>query len=127
LSEGRPNDAYASRAAAGLSRPAQDLCYLVQILLPTGYNDGTPIADEAIEAVKDQLVSQFGGVTAFTRSPAKGVWAPQGGTEVHDDVVVVEVMTDALDESWWREFREQLERNLKQQSIVVRAQLFRSL
>jgi hypothetical protein len=87
--------------------------FLIQILLPTHYNTGRRIPDEAVETVKAKLVEHFGGVTAFTRSPAKGVWTPEKGPDVHEDVVIVEVMTEALDEAWWRQFRQKLEHDLQ--------------
>jgi hypothetical protein len=38
-----------------------------------------------------------------------------------DDIVVVEVMTELLETSWWNEFRTNLENTLRQHRIVVRA------
>jgi len=40
---------------------------------------------------------------------------------VHDEIVVFEVMTKALDAGWWRNYRLQLERDFRQDEIVVRA------
>jgi len=39
---------------------------------------------------------------------------------VHDEIVVFEVMTEALDAGWWN-YRLQLERDFRQDEIVVRA------
>ncbi|MEA2959522.1 MAG: hypothetical protein QOJ58_5462 [Alphaproteobacteria bacterium] len=44
-----------------------------------------------------------------------------GGKTVHDDIVVFEVMTETLDVAWWRNYRRQLEREFRQDDIVVRA------
>jgi hypothetical protein len=38
-----------------------------------------------------------------------------------DEMVMVEVMVDALDGSWWREYRHELERRFRQSELVVRA------
>lgn len=95
--------------------------YLIQILLPTADNDGHPFDEGVILEVQQRLTDKFGGVTAHIRAPAKGVWAHRGTHNV-DDIVTVEVMADALDRAWWREFREGLERELRQEKIVVRAQ-----
>jgi len=40
---------------------------------------------------------------------------------VHDEIVVFEVMTKALDAGWWRNYRLQLERDFRQDKIVVHA------
>jgi hypothetical protein len=62
---------------------------LIQLLLPTGAS-GAP-AMTALAETRRELVDQFKGVTAYVRSPAKGLWtAPDGHTEA-DDVVMVEV------------------------------------
>jgi hypothetical protein len=40
---------------------------------------------------------------------------------VHDEIVVFEVMTEALDAAWWGNYRSQLERDFRQDQIVIRA------
>ena len=88
--------------------------YLVQILLPLVGRR------ETAERIKRQMTEKFGGVTAFTRAPAEGLWA-QGGRREEDDIAVVEVMTETLDKDWWRAVKERLEADLQQQEIVIRA------
>jgi hypothetical protein len=41
--------------------------------------------------------------------------------------VVVEVMAERLDQSYWQSLRERLERELSQEEIVIRAQEIRRL
>lgn len=94
---------------------------LVQILLPKFDNDGKAFPSTAFEAVASELTSRFGGLTAYTRSPAEGRWRDQGETK-HDDVVVLEVMVDTVDRCWWRSFRVRMEKVFRQERIIVRAQ-----
>jgi hypothetical protein len=94
--------------------------YLVQILLPTHDNDGQPFGETVLAAIHGDLVEKFGGLTAYSRAPAKGTWSPAGASTL-DDIVVVEVMTQMLETDWWREFRARLEQTLRQHRIVVRA------
>jgi hypothetical protein len=54
---------------------------LIQLLLPTtgaaGSDGMAPLAE-----TRRELVQRFKGVTAYVRSPAKGLWtAPDGHTE----------------------------------------------
>ena len=100
--------------------------YLVQILLPTADNEGRPFDDALFAGIQKNLTDRFGGVTAHVRAPAKGVWAAHGKQAV-DDIVTVEVMTPDLDRSWWSGFRAQLERELRQQQIIVRAQAIETI
>ena len=48
-----------------------------EILLPTLYNDGTPVEPEKFFKTQEELVAQFG---ALTTSPERvqGVWVHQG-------------------------------------------------
>jgi hypothetical protein len=59
-------------------------------------------------------------LTAFTRSPAQGT-TTESGEPVHDEIVVFEVMTETLDVPWWGSYRLRLEREFRQDQIVVRA------
>jgi hypothetical protein len=70
--------------------------------------------------------SAFGGLTAYSRAPAKGVWTQSGGQQ-EDDIIIVEVMAETLDERWWRDFRRRLEERLGQEELVIRAQEMRTL
>jgi hypothetical protein len=93
--------------------------HLVEILLPLSDNEGRRFGREMFGSVRDQLVERFGGLTAFMRSPAEGVW-DEGGGRSRDEIVIFEVMAEALDRDWWRAFREDLERRFRQDEIVVR-------
>jgi hypothetical protein len=93
---------------------------MIEILLPLRDNDGRDFPPEDYAAVRAELVARFGGLTAFTRSPAVGLWA-DGGTMSRDDIVIFEVMADALDRDWWRNYRAELEARFRQDRIVVRA------
>ncbi|AKJ26714.1 hypothetical protein [Caldimonas brevitalea] len=95
--------------------------HLVQLLLPLYDNQGQRLASSLYAEVRAELLDRFGGLTAYTRAPATGVWEPDEGQTVRDDIVVYEVMVDRLDPPWWRSYREQLEARFKQDALVVRA------
>jgi hypothetical protein len=94
--------------------------YVVQLLIPLRDNSGRPFPDKILLQIRQSLTDQFGGVTTYSRSPAEGVWA-KNGESVEEAIVVVEVMVDALDVPWWHEFRLRLERELRQEEIVIRS------
>jgi hypothetical protein len=96
---------------------------LVQLLLPTTPGNGmsSAAAMEALGATRRELAGTFGGLTAYVRSPAKGAWmSPDGHTE-HDDVVMVEIVTDTFDRAWWRTYAAMLAGRFRQDVIHVRA------
>ena len=91
--------------------------YLVEIFLPLARGDGAPVPFEGLVA---DMADCFGGATAFTREPAEGLWKDAGDVQ-RDDIVIVEVMVEELDELWWRERRNRLQRQFAQEQILVRA------
>jgi hypothetical protein len=93
---------------------------LVEIFLPLNDNSSRPFGTEKYAAVRAHLTERFGGLTAFSRSPAQGTTS-NGGKMVHDDIIVFEVMTETLDAAWWGSYRLHLERVFRQDEIVVRA------
>jgi hypothetical protein len=94
--------------------------HLIQMLLPLRDNAGRPYEDALFHTINASLVERFGGVTAFSRVPAKGTWLNADHVE-KDDVIVVEVMTETLDRSWWTSFRRRLEGEMGQTEIVIRS------
>ena len=93
---------------------------LIQLLLPT--SSVTPADHLApLAQTRRELADRFNGLTAYVRSAAKGLWtAPDGHTE-QDDVVMVEVVTDSFDRSWWRTYAVTLAERFGQEVIHVRA------
>ncbi len=98
--------------------------HLVQILLPLYDSAGIAFPQPMFRAVREELVQRFGGLTAYTRAPAKGLWKEDDEAPVaKDDIVVYEVMADApLDRAWWSGYRKELEGRFRQDTLVIRAQ-----
>ena len=94
---------------------------LIQILLPLYDNEGNAFGEDLFGKVRHELTERFGGLTAFTRAPAHGLWKDEGQTK-RDDIVVFEVMAERLDADWWRDYRQTLEKEFRQDTIVIRAQ-----
>lgn len=95
--------------------------HLVQLLLPLYDNAGNKVSRQTFAAIRDELTARFGGVTAFMRSPAQGTWVEPSGEVERDDIVVCEVMVEALDQEWWAAYRRRLEALFGQQELVVRS------
>ncbi|MFC4728625.1 hypothetical protein ACFO3Q_10640 [Coralloluteibacterium thermophilus] len=94
--------------------------HLVQILLPRTDPEGRPFPPALFAEIRERLAARFGGVTAHTRAPAQGLWDGDEGRE-RDDILLHEVMVEALDRAWWADFRRELETRFAQDEIVVRA------
>ncbi len=90
--------------------------HLVEIFLPVERDGDRSV----IERTLAELTERFGGATAFSRSPAEGLWK-DGGEVERDRIVIVEVMVSDLDHAWWRSYRERLEAELRQDVILIRA------
>jgi hypothetical protein len=94
--------------------------HLVQILLPLSDNEGRPFPSADFARVRRELSERFGGLTAYSRAPAEGVWK-EGGETSRDDVVIFEVMAETLERAWWKAYRADLETRFRQDVIVARA------
>jgi hypothetical protein len=94
--------------------------HLIEILLPVSGNDHRRFPEAKFSEVREELTSQFGGITAFTRAPAHGMYEDNGRVH-HDDIIIMEVMTEVLDRDWWRSYRIKLEKEFAQDEIVIRA------
>ena len=101
--------------------------FLIQLLLPVRNEAGEGFPRAFYDGLARELTDRFGGVTAYTRAPAAGLWEEPSGEKVRDDVVVYEVMADKLDEAWWAGMRKRLEAKLQQQELVIRAHEIRRL
>jgi hypothetical protein len=94
--------------------------YLIELLLPLYDNHGRRFAESCHAEVRQTLIEKFGGMTAFARAPAEGAEQAHGG-ERRDDLIVLEVMTETLDELWWKAYRKSLEATFRQDRIIGRA------
>jgi hypothetical protein len=100
--------------------------HLIQILLPVADNDGRAFSPAMFSRLRRELTGRFGGVTVHSQAPAEGFWQGEGGP-TEDDVVLFEVMAEEVDEPWWRVLRERLERDFRQEEVVIRALPIRRL
>src|SRR5215210_7107174 len=94
--------------------------HLVQLLLPLRDQDGKPFPRSQYRKIREVLTERFGGLTAYTRAPAEGLW-DEGDEVTLDDIIIYEVMAAELDRDWWREYRGRLEDEFDQDELVIRA------
>jgi hypothetical protein len=95
--------------------------FLIHILLPLYDNEGVRFGEDAFATTRAELLERFGGVTAYQRAPARGLWKTDDGAVARDDLAVFEVMAEDLDREWWAGYRRALEARFRQDAIVIRA------
>jgi hypothetical protein len=94
---------------------------LIQLLLPIVRVAEPNQLHTPLRQTREELAARFNGLTAYVRSPAKGVWtAPDGHTE-QDDVVMMEIVTETFDRAWWRTYAATLAARFQQDTIHLRA------
>lgn len=93
---------------------------LIQLFLPVYDQNGHSFPKAYFDDVRNELTGRFGGVTAFLRSPAVGVWENPEGDVSHDDVYLFEVLTESLERDWWQAYRRCLEQRFCQDQVLVR-------
>ena len=96
--------------------------HLVQLFLPLQDNAGEKFPDAMYRSIREQLTERFGGMTAYTRTPAEGHWQSEDAATVRDDMVIYEVMVDQLDRTWWKHYGASLEQLFAQDKLLIRAQ-----
>jgi hypothetical protein len=101
--------------------------HLVELLLPVSDGDGRRFPRALYDRTAAELTDRFGGLTAHVRAPAAGIWEARPGRTERDDIVIYEVMVDALDTQWWATYRRELEARFVQEELVIRAQEIRRL
>ena len=95
--------------------------HLIQMLLPLRRRDGSDVPAETFADVRIELTQRFGGVTAYSRSPATGLWMRNDADVERDHVIMVEVVVESLDRAWWTEYRDRLAQRFDQEEIHARA------
>lgn len=100
--------------------------HVVEVFLPVYDRRHRRFAKNKFDRVRDELADRFGGVTAFRRAPAEGLWRTRRG-RVHDEIVVYEVMVERLSVRWWKRYRGELEDRFDQDRILMRAHALRIL
>lgn len=102
--------------------------HLVQIFLPLRDNAGRPIARAHFDTLARELGDRFGGMTAYARAPATGLWKRnRHAPRQRDQIVIYEVMTTRLEAAWWKSLRRRLEKTFRQQQILIRSLVIRRL
>jgi hypothetical protein len=96
--------------------------HLVQLLLPLYDNEGQAFGKPLFDRVRNELTERFGGVTAYRRSPAEGLWKEAGGEVNRDEVVIYEVVVaQELEREWWKGYGQELARRFRQEEMMIRA------
>ena len=99
-----------------------------EIYLPLKYNDGREIEAEKIKQIREKLIAVFGALTVSSQSaPYQGSWK-YGGVDFIDDIIKIEIIAAGdKDRKFFKEFKEQLKRLLKQIDILITAQNIRTI
>ena len=88
-----------------------------EIYLPTAHNDGAPIDPAIIEHFKALLGKVFGGYTHLSHR-SEGAWSV-GGVMFRDEVTIVRVLDDGHRHFDMAAFKQAVELELRQQSILI--------
>lgn len=90
-----------------------------EILLPTRYNDGTPVEGEKVDLVIEELSERFGGVT-FRPEPLRGVWLHQG--QRFDEInvcLIVDVADSPATSEFFNSYKQTLKERFRQIDLWI--------
>lgn len=93
--------------------------YEYDLFLPLTFDDGLPIGQETIEAIKKLLVERFGGVTDF-KHQNEGLWK-LGPVTYKDAILILRTLGGARSEArpFFEDLKEQLKSSLRQKDILI--------
>ena len=93
---------------------------LVQLLLPARDSEGKLLPSTVSTDTRAELIAKFGGLTAYLRTPASGVWADEEGRVERDEVVMVEVVVGTFDRAWWNAYARRIADRFDQKQMHIR-------
>jgi inorganic pyrophosphatase len=93
---------------------------LIQLFLPIENEAGKPFPDKYFSAVKQQLTSKFDGLSIYENAPVSGRWKDDKAETIKDRLLIFEVMADELEIPYWEKYKQDLQKQFKQESIVIR-------
>ncbi len=92
----------------------------IEVFIPLYDKEGNRFSDHLYQSVSKQLIKNFGGITAYIRSPAVGIWENSDGMQIKDDHVIYEIMVSEIDHSYWKQFKKKLELQFAQKELIIR-------
>ncbi|MDP2358502.1 MAG: hypothetical protein Q8M31_20925 [Beijerinckiaceae bacterium] len=99
---------------------------IVEVFLPLKTGGGATVTQDIVEGIVGGLADRFGGATAFTRSPAEGLWKESDSIQ-KDRIIIIEVMVETVDVGWWADYRSRLEAQFEQDEVLIRVTACRKI
>jgi inorganic pyrophosphatase len=91
----------------------------VQLFLPLLDPEGQLFAEKNFSDLASELKENFGGVTVYSHTPATGQWKQENGKTVGDNLLVYEVLLSNPDKKYWVKLKARLEKQFRQQELLV--------
>ena len=90
-----------------------------EILMPSRFNDGTPVPDELVAETVLELEERFGPVS-FETQTILGLWRQERKT-FRDDLtrVFIDVRDSSSNKKFFRDFKERLKKRFNQMDIWI--------
>ncbi|MBA2709935.1 MAG: hypothetical protein H0U57_05020 [Tatlockia sp.] len=93
---------------------------LIEIFLPVFDNENKEFSKELFKQTYDELINEFGGLTAYTRAPMQGFWQKEDNKIRVDELIIYEIMDDHFSTDWWCNYRVSLEKRFTQERLIIR-------
>ena len=95
--------------------------YLIQIFLPVFNKKQIPFPKAVYSQIQKRMLKKFGGITLYSRAGIEGLWGKAGHVEA-DQMIIAEIMVNKIESSWWKKYKERLEKQFAQDEILMRYQ-----
>ncbi|MFD1770363.1 inorganic diphosphatase [Sphingobacterium suaedae] len=94
--------------------------FLYELFIPLQAPDRQPFPRTHFSDLRDELITRFGGLTIYQRTPVKGIWENPSHVREGDDLIIYEVMTTEECIRYWQELKRKLEQVFQQTDILIR-------
>lgn len=92
----------------------------VELFIPLINQQNNTSIHKKYNQLRIQLLSKFGGLTIYKRTPVEGLWNDENEKTVQDDIMIYEIMIQQVDLNYWKDLKRSLEKSLNQEEIIIR-------
>jgi hypothetical protein len=93
---------------------------LIELFLPVYNNENQKFPKELFKQTYDELINEFGGLTAYTRASVQGFWQNEDDKVIVDELIIYEIIDDHFSSNYWYNYRVRLEKRFQQERLIVR-------
>jgi inorganic pyrophosphatase len=90
----------------------------LELLVPETDAEGIKFPKRYYRDLEKELIEQFGGLTAYQRTPVKGMWQDKGNF-TQQSMFIYELLLPKIEQAYWQRLKQKLEKKFGQKEILI--------